>query len=568
MNISNTKLNKLNQIAEGGEGIIYEYNKDILKVYKNTVDIVVKERKVINLINKRLPKEIISPKEAVYNNGKFIGYIMPKVQGNELRMYINKKFIKTNNITTKDILEILSKIKDTVDYLHKNNIFIGDLNDQNILVDFSNNVYFIDCDSWSIDDDKCEVIMDLFKDPLMHSNDFDEKTDTYALSIIIWKMLTRIHPYGGTMNPDMDILERMKKGISVIDNPKIKIPRTIKSWNYLSPSLVQSLKSIFDNKSRELNDELSDMVNNLKYCNIDHEYYYGKFNQCPLCNANAKVIMKPVLNGVVNGLKLYTLLVEDRIKIVLNSSLYINQNDMVSDLDNNEYEKYQRGIKYYFLNIDNNRVLVRDKDAFFEFTINNRDYSIPKRYKSAICVENNEIYYITNANKFSKLTITPNGNGLQNITSCSYESYFSSENGIFCIVNKYDKKLIININGKNIEYPYNNKIVNYGLHYDRITKKWLIIFENTQGKFDTLIASDTVEYTNDKIKYQGSLNNTCFSNNIIFMPIDDKIRGYNYIKQAFKDFECNVVSSDSKLIKLDSAFVIINDENIYKLGNK
>lgn len=44
------------------------------------------------------------------------------------------------------------------------------------------------------------------------------------------------------MTPDMDIVERMKRGICVIDNPKVKIPRTIKPWKNLSPYLVDSLK--------------------------------------------------------------------------------------------------------------------------------------------------------------------------------------------------------------------------------------------------------------------------------------------------------------------------------------
>jgi hypothetical protein len=76
---------------------------------------------------------------------------------------------------------------------------------------------------------------------LMKGNDFSEETDTYAEAILIWKTLTRIHPHGGTVTPDMDIVERMKRGICVIDNPKVKIPRTIKPWKNLSPYLVDSL---------------------------------------------------------------------------------------------------------------------------------------------------------------------------------------------------------------------------------------------------------------------------------------------------------------------------------------
>lgn len=120
---------------------------------------------------------------------------------------------------------MLDRLFDVLVDLHKQGIYIGDLNDQNILFDKHYNISIIDCDSWSIDSEKCDVAMDLFKDPLLVSNNFDQKTDTYAFSVLSWKSLTRIHPFGGTMQPDMNIMERMKKGISVIDNPAVKIPK-------------------------------------------------------------------------------------------------------------------------------------------------------------------------------------------------------------------------------------------------------------------------------------------------------------------------------------------------------
>lgn len=566
MKISKREISLLNQIVEGGEGIIYEYQGDILKIYKNNVDLAAKERKVLTLIAKQLPQEVVAPKEAAYdNNGKFVGYLMPKVQGNELKSYVNKKFLKANNITTKDILEILDRLKNVVEELHKNDIYIGDLNDQNVLVDFQNRIYLIDCDSWSINSDKCDVVMDLYKDPQMKGNDFNEKTDTYALSILIWKTLTRIHPYGGTMNPDIDILERMKKGISVIDNPKIKIPRTIKTWKNLNPTLVESLKNVFENKTRTISNELHDMVTNLKFCDNDQEYYYGKFNQCPLCCGNAVIVSKPKFENLVSGLKLYTMLSEDKIKIVLNQEIYIDKNNIITDMDERKYTVYKKGVKYHILKSNNNRFLISEYDSHFDFSTD-KLYIIPKRTKSSIYVEDNDIYYISKANTFVKLSVTGFGNAVKNITKCSYESYFSSDNGHSCIINKYDKNLIINIDGFNVEIPYNEKIINYGIHRDTITDKWLIILENSLGKFDTYVLSRQIEYSTDQIKYDGSLGNLYISNNTIYIPIDEKIRGYNYIKQVFKDFECDVVNQDSKLIKKDSNFIIINDDNIYKLG--
>ena len=44
-----------------------------------------------------------------------------------------------------------------------------------------------------------------------------------------------------------------------------------------------------------------------------------------------------------------------------------------------------------------------------------------------------------------------------------------------------------------------------------------------------------------------------------------KIRGYSYKKSSFKDFECSVVSEESKLIKEKNRFVIVNLENVYCL---
>lgn len=70
--IGKEKIRQLTPITEGGEGYIYEFGNDILKIYKPCVDIAAKEKKVAMLIDKPLPKEAIKPITAVYdNNNKF-----------------------------------------------------------------------------------------------------------------------------------------------------------------------------------------------------------------------------------------------------------------------------------------------------------------------------------------------------------------------------------------------------------------------------------------------------------------------------------------------------------------
>ena len=47
------------------------------------------------------------------------------------------------------------------------------------------------------------------------------------------------------MEPDRNLIDRMKNGISVIDNPAVRIPKTVKSWRNLSPALISGLTADF-----------------------------------------------------------------------------------------------------------------------------------------------------------------------------------------------------------------------------------------------------------------------------------------------------------------------------------
>lgn len=551
-------------LTEGGEGVIYEFNGQIIKIYKPVVNMQSKEKKVKLLIQKTLPKEVICPTDIVLDrNGKFIGFSMNKVEGEEFKRLTNKKFVTANGITTKDTLSMLVKTQKVITELHKSNIYIGDLNDQNILFDDKFNIYFIDCDSWSVDNEKCEVAMDLFKDPLLSTNNFNSDTDTYSLAILIWKLLTRIHPFGGTMTPDINILDRMKNGISVIDNSNVNIPKTIKTWRNLSPALISKLKSIFETNCRILDNELEDMFTNLKYCDKDKEYYYNKFMTCPLCDINAKVQAKPISQGVMTGLKLFSILDGTLIKTVLDDKSYLDINGYVVDIHSGSKHKYRYGTRNY---VTPDGYFIEDFTDYF-IVHSSKEYRIDKKHKSQIIVEENHIYYISKQNSFVDMQVLDQGNSIKNLYKCSNTVYFEVSNKNYCIVNYYFGKMIINVNGMNTEVKYDTDITNYGIHFDNVSNKWLLIFENGKGKFNTMILKNgEIEYCTDQIKYNCQLNYVCISNSTVFIPVDGKIRGFSYQKSMFKDFECGIITDNSKLIKKKNKFTIINDENIYSLG--
>lgn len=548
-------------LTEGGEGYIYEYNGKIIKTFKSHIDIAVKNRKVNALMKANLPQAVIKPIDTVLDmRGRFIGYCMEMVAGEEFKRLSNRKFVAANNITTKDILSMLVKIKAVLESLHKQHIYIGDLNDQNILFDTAGNVYLIDCDSWAVGNDKCAVAMDTFKDPKLQKDNFNADTDNYAFAVLAWKSLTRVHPFGGTMEPDIPILDRMKKGISVISQGKVKLPRTTKMWNGFSPQLVTEFRNIFESNLRTLSDNMEDMLANLALCQKDKEYYYRRFSSCPYCDSNAQVNKKPISQGSVGGLKLYAIYDGTNIKTVFDRYTYLDNEGYVHN--GKQTTGFFPLARYHYTK---DEIVVLELPDCITFR-NGKDYQVEKKYKSAIEVYGNKIYYISKKNTLTQLEIMTNGNAIRNICKVSSAAYFAVSGDNYCIVNYYTGKLIININGTNTMIDYSADIVNYGIHYDSVSGRWLILLEDSCGCFHThIINKCTVEYHTDDIKYSCQLNCPCISNSTIFIPADGKIRGFAYQKSVFKDFECSVVSEESKLIKEKNRFVIVNLENVYHL---
>ena len=555
--------------AEGGEGILYEYGKDcLIKVYKPHIDLKKKSTKIKALMNKTLPQTIIKPIDIVNKNGKFIGYTMKKVSGEDVKRLSNKKHIKLNNIKYNDILKVLVAIKDTLNELHRQNIYIGDLNDTNVIFDKHFNVFFIDCDSWSIDTEQCDVCMDSFKDPLLVGNNFSDKTDAFAYAILIFKSLTKIHPYGGVTKPDMDILERMSKGICVIDNKNVVIPKTIPTWNFIPPKLLGEMKEIFENIKRFLIDgSIEEFYENLKQCPVDKEYYYSKFNECPFCNNAAKVYEKPQKVSADSGAIIPILYFsKNDVKIIVSPDAYVDMNDSIVHMRSGRREDRLSNCRYYFSN--DGEVMYEVWDKHIEIHSAFGHYKFEKTNGSIVNVVGDKCYYINLNNSLVELTITKQGNSSKIIAKCAFNNIFKvfdEKNYFVCSI--YDGMKILNISGYNYTLQDNSKILGYGIHFDDVKKQWLFIYENDKGKFETYIFDkNNVVFHSDTIKYSADLANICFNNGIIFTPCSGLIRGFAFDKNIYKDFDCAVVDEDSQLIKAGKKFTIINEKEIYSFG--
>lgn len=557
-------------ITSGGEADIYkDKNKDILyKIFKPHINIKSKEDKVKYLLQHILPDEIVKPIDIIFNNkNKFVGYVMKMVVGNEMRLLSNNKYCKANNVNTKLILSILMKIRMVMEALHNRNIIIGDFNDQNILFDDNYNIYFIDCDSWSIDNNQCDCAMDIFLDPEFN-NKFTKENDFYSFCIISWKLLTRVHPFGGTYkpNPDMNLIDRMKNRICAINNTDVIIPKIAKTYKNLSPEYINCMLDVFVNNKRDFDFGIMNHMNiNLKYCSIDNDYYYNEYQTCPICHNDAKLgPNKPKYISSESGFKIYEALDSNDVKLVLNRYIYLNKNDNIVDIKSNNKVQYKTDVKYYFTTYGyiedyDNKFVIYKKDL--------NEYTVDKLYKSNIVIDDDKIYYIDTSQSLICVTNTYAGYGMNKIATCSAKSYFAVSRNDYCVLNIYNDKIIININNKMtiLDVSMHKQIINYGIRKDIETNNWLILLQTADNKFITLIYSNTcIElYNNNKIMYQCSLDGVEFSNNTLYIPMNSTLRGYSYSKNIYKDFNCDIINDNSKIYKNGKKIYVVNDENLY-----
>ncbi|KLV01476.1 hypothetical protein ABT56_22070 [Photobacterium aquae] len=213
------------ELAAGGEGSIYPLlnRPDVVvkKYHQNHIGDAERMEKVNALIAlyrenpclRTLP--LAWPQIAVYDSQqRWQGYAMKCVQGKKMRLLCNPKLTKKHfpQLTRVQIVSYLLNLLNTAEQLHKQGIFMGDINLDNFIVDpDSEQVYFIDCDSFQISYQgrryPCPVGQDSMIPPEHQGLKLkevvrDENSDLFSLTAICFMLLmSGRHPYehiGGT----------------------------------------------------------------------------------------------------------------------------------------------------------------------------------------------------------------------------------------------------------------------------------------------------------------------------------------------------------------------------------
>lgn len=250
------------KVAAGGEGIIYTTNTPfVAKVYKKENNTKRKYEKIKLMLSKSIEcTGICYPVAALYNSKKeFVGYLMPKAKGKELQKSIFIKPLFLKNFPTwkkRDTVELCITILEKIKYLHDRNIVMGDINPSNILVVSPKEVYFVDTDSYQVENFPCPVGTNNYTAPEIQRKHFSDflrtmGNENFAVATLLFMiMLPGKPPYSqqGGEDPINNII-KMDFSYPIGDNSNKKTPDG--PWRYIWSHLTYDLKKKFYNTFRK-----------------------------------------------------------------------------------------------------------------------------------------------------------------------------------------------------------------------------------------------------------------------------------------------------------------------------
>lgn len=151
------------QIGAGGEGAVFATDSEyVCKTYR--------PERLTTALEEKLSLMIASPIEhpavcwprslARDPSGNVVGYLMPAARGKELQraVFVKPLLLATFPSWTRiELVELALSAIEPLRVLHDRNVILGDINPLNILVASEREVYFVDCDSYQIEDFACPV---------------------------------------------------------------------------------------------------------------------------------------------------------------------------------------------------------------------------------------------------------------------------------------------------------------------------------------------------------------------------------------------------------------------------
>jgi len=312
--------------AGGGEGSIHtvvNYPLIVAKIFNENNRTTERERKISAMVKIHPDFEVQYswPMDIIYENGKFAGYVMPKVTGKE-RLRNIYVYDERTGVPWPVYLAIAKNLSVAIHNVHNINQVIGDLNPVNILVGKDTGyVTLVDTDSYHITDDKgntyrCAVAMPEFIAPELQGAHFPseplptftKETDLFALAELIFALLMNgAHPFAckviscsaSKFQPVDNLLSGTCAYFPVSTHFNIDIPRYAPDLD----SLPEDVREMFfralihghkDPSIRPSAEEwyytIERLEKNITKCKKDAtHFYYNQAPECPWCKVEEKM---------------------------------------------------------------------------------------------------------------------------------------------------------------------------------------------------------------------------------------------------------------------------------------
>ena len=265
------------KISEGGEGVIFRVKGDdtvVVKIFKDE-DIsdaraFYSRKKVQLLLQKKMKHDSVCfPIAGVYDaSNQLAGYVMPKVTGVELnklligsQITIKKHF--GENASRKETVRLCIAFLETVKYLHDENIVIGDLRTENIMVVSPEKIVIIDTDSFQLNEFPCPVGTALYTPPERITEDFrgmdkskfmrTKSDDMFAVATILFQILMPSKEPYTKQDGSGEILQDIKIGDFAYarpgggDTPHSNAPKGNWRfcWSHIEPNIRRMMYDTF-----------------------------------------------------------------------------------------------------------------------------------------------------------------------------------------------------------------------------------------------------------------------------------------------------------------------------------
>ena len=245
------------KLGAGGEAVIYLTNTPyIAKIYNKDKNTKRKYEKLKLMLSKKIDcPGICYPVANLYNSkGEFVGFLMPKAKGKELQkgIFLVKQLFLKNfpDWKKRDTVELCITILEKIKYLHDRNIIMGDINPANILVVSPKEVYFVDTDSYQVENFPCPVGTINYTAPEIQRKNFETflrtvGNENFAVATLLFMiMLPGKPPYSQQGGENLvDNVINMNFSYPFGENSNKKTPDG--PWRYIWSHLPYDVKKAF-----------------------------------------------------------------------------------------------------------------------------------------------------------------------------------------------------------------------------------------------------------------------------------------------------------------------------------